>query len=319
MNRCNTPSGVLDRPPSGNRLFDRRLLLQRCLAVSLATLAAHDSAAASLPEMPGAADDPGSPSARNRLAESATAHGLAAWRDLHDINASFGSAWWPTSGWLPPPADGFDGVQLRLLPGAGLAAVQPGLAAPPADGLRLLLLGPLAVHGTASTVNWGPPETLDDRRCDQLLLTVRPGLGPATRSRMALFIDRDVGLLRRLRFTPDVPDVPDAPVQPDAPGAWWRTLSNRSAEVDFFDHITLHGVVWPRRFLSPSRGFWPGGKPQVVMLTGLDVNRGYGAEAISGERWGDEAAVPARALGGAGPDGINPDGARPPAPAARRG
>lgn len=264
----------------------RRFLLATPLAWLAGLSTPNNSRAASLPEVP---DGPGSSSARARLHESAQSHGLAAWPGLRDINASFSAAWSTAAGWLPPTADAAqaDGVQadatqavqLRLLPGAGLAAVRPA-AAQPADALRLLLLGPLALQGHSGAVNWGPPETLDDRRCDQLLLTPSASLGLAAPPRIALFIDRDIGLLRRLR------------VELDGPGRFW----GRVAEVDFFDHRVLYGVTWPTRFAAPTRGLWPLARPQTAVLTGLDVNRGYGAEAISTEPWGPAAAAAARLL-----------------------
>jgi len=300
--------------PGPGTLRRRRRVLGHLLAAPLAWLAAAPGAASAddLPDVPAA---PGSASARTRLHESAMAHGLTAWPRHRDLNASFSSAWSPASGWPPAETDENDAVQLRLLPAAGLLATRHGrqdarplrlrqsarpasaghtdtpaasaqapaqdpLAALDADALRLLLLGPLAVLDGAQAVNWAAPATLDGRRCDQLVLTVAPGLGLAPESRMALFIDRDVGLLRRLRLAPD------------APISGWRGL----AEVDFFDHFSLGGMVWPRRFQSPSRRWWPGGPAQNGRLTGLDLDRGYSAEALAGERWTAEAAAPAHPL-----------------------
>lgn len=272
-------------PQARGRQLLRRQLLRRSLALPLAPLllgSAATSRGASLPDVP---DGPGSSSARDRLAESAAAHGLAAWLGLHDINAGFSQLWLPASGWRPASADAAGSVQLRLLPASGVAALQPA-AAGSAEAMRLLLLGPLAVHGIAGAVNWGPPDTLDDRRCDQLLLAWPGAAGAGAGNRLALFIDRDEGLLRRLRLAPD------------APGSLWGRL----AEVDFFDHFSQHGVVWPRRFQSPSLSPslwpwpWPGARPQAASLTGLDVNRGYGAPAIATEPWAGEAALPARPL-----------------------
>lgn len=256
------------------------------------------------------------------------AHGLAAWRQHRDLNASFSRAWSPASGWstagrggVKPPSQAAvdvasEATDLRLLPVEDLLVVRLGSAgsrrpvlrraagfgraasvdkpaavypaAPPedplsvlsADAMCLLLLGPLALLDRASTVNWGPPDTLDERRCDQLVLTVTPGLGLAPESRMALFIDREAGWLRRLRWAGDGGDTS------------WRGL----AEVDFFDHLSLQGMVWPRRFQSPPRWWLPGAAPQTGRLTGLDLDRGYGAEALTGERWTGAAAAPARPL-----------------------
>ena len=301
--------------PTPSRLPRRRRMLSHLLALPIAGLAAAPGLAwaSGLPEVPAG---PGSSSAIAHLRDSAMAHGWSAWRQCRDINASFSGAWSPASGW--PAAEPGDAVavQLRWLAPADLLAVRQGrdsaslgllrpqaglgpaasaatpmsplqaapaddpLAVLTADALCLLLLGPLAVLDRTTAVNWGPPDTLDGRRCDQLVLTVAPGLGLASESRMALFIDRDVGWLRRLRWAGD------------NPGAGWRGL----AEVDFFDHFSLHGMVWPRRFQSPSRWWLPGARPQTAHLTGLDLDRGYSADALAGERWTGEAAAPAHPL-----------------------
>ena len=305
--------------PEHRTLPQRRRVLGHWLGLAMAGLTgAPDTVlAARLPDVPAG---PGSSSARTRLLESALAHGLAAWRQHHDLNATFSSAWSPASGWLADEAGDAaataKAAHLRLLPAAGLLAVrhgQPGsgpwllrrqaqfghaesadtpgpaaagaLAGDPqaalmADALGLLLLGPVAVFNRATAVNWGPPDTLDGRRCDQLVLTVAPGLGLAPESHMALFVDRDVGWLRRLRWSGE------------APGAGWRGL----AELDFFDHFSLQGMVWPRRFQLPARWWLPGASPQTAWLTGLDLDRGYGTEALAGDHWTGDAAAPARPL-----------------------
>ena len=297
----------------------RRRILRRLLAAPLVGLAAVNgrALAAGWPEVP---DGAGSSSAMARLQDSAAAHGLTAWRGLHDINASFDRVWSPKSGWQAVAAPGTEAVQFRLLPAAGLAAMRPSIrqslqnsqqrtemtgrsagaggaptegdVAPFIDpnqaaadvlttaGLRLLLLGPLAVLDLATAVHWAEPDTLDGRRCDQLLLRLSPGLGLMASSRIALFIDRDVGLLRRLRLVVD-----------DTPGNWWGQV-----EVDFLDHFRLQGMLWPRRFQSPARWRLPGAQAQTAWLTGLDLDRGYGTEALQGNQWSGAAAAPARAL-----------------------
>ena len=297
----------------------RRRALRHLMAWPLACLAPVTGTlrAAGLPDVPAG---PGSSSARAHLRETALAHGLAAWRQHRDLNAGFSNAWSAASGWsvAAPGATGAaaDAVQLRWLPASDLLAIRYGhgddqrwvlrrrtglgqtptpgqalvavQAAPPedpqaalsADALCLMLLGPLAVQDRATAVNWGPPETLDGRRCDQLVLTVAPGLGLASESRLALFIDREQGWLRRLQWAGD------------NPGAGWRGL----AEVDFFDHIVLQGMVWPRRFQSPSRSWLPGARPQTAWLTGLDLDRGYGTESLQDGPWTGAAAAPARPL-----------------------
>lgn len=304
----------------------RRHLLRRALAwpwLPLASLSWLTACASSpWPEVPAG---PGSSSARSRLQESADAHGLAAWRGLADINVSFSGEWRSLVKQLQPVLvdAGFRASsQERLLPGAGLLAQDhrgqaghkqvlrrqgnPGglagaasgevtvwrnnsldtdrdgrdAAALVADGYHLFLAGPMALAGFAGPVNWGPPETLDNRRCDQLLLDRTPGLGFSACDRLALFIDRDLGLLRRLRFSLD----------------GLRSTVGAVAEVDFFEHLSQHGVWWPRRFAERLRLPIPDLPVHDWRLTGLDVNRGYGADAISGAVFSGAAAAPARAL-----------------------
>ena len=274
--------------PSHHPAPHRRHLLRLAGTWPLVALA---GCASPWPEVPAG---PGSSSARNRLHDAANAHGLVAWRGLRDINARFSSVW-PL---LPGAAAG--PLELRLLP--GMARSMPALAttlAPasaPAPGLlvearhliadahRLLLLGPLTVVDQASVVNWGPPETLDGQRCDQLHLDLAPGLGGGAPAKLSLYIDRQRGWLRRLRVSLPSPAGQAGPVP--------------VAEVDFFEHLLLHGVLWPRRFQAPAGGLLRGAAPQPWWLTGLDVNRGYAVDTLAGASFSGAAAAPARNLPG---------------------
>lgn len=279
------------QPPA----LPRRHLLRLGSTWPLAGLAALAGCASPWPEVPAG---PGSSSARNRLHEAAAAHGAAAWRGLADINARFSRAWPALAG---PAATG--PLELRLLAGTArgmAAAAQPAALRAAATGLpahepsrlmqlaqlaqahRLLLLGPLAVVDQAGVVNWGPPETLDGQRCDQLHLALAPGLDGTAPARLSLYIDRERGLLRRLRVS----------LRDGASSA-------SVAEVDFFDHLLLHGVQWPRRFQAPVGGLLANAAPQPWWLAGLDVNRGYGADALAGAAFSGAAAAAARPLPGA--------------------
>ena len=301
------------------RTTHRRQWLGQALAMAWPLAGLGGCASGPWPDVPAGA---GSSSARARLQESADAHGLAAWRGLQDINIGHSSAW-STGALQARPA--WAGAayrahaQERLMPGAGLLAQQhrgaagqqqvlrrqggpdaPGIgdvtvwlngahsadhdvrnaAAVLADASLLLLAGPMALAGFAGPVNWGPPETLHGQRCDQLLLDLVPGLGFAAGDRLALFIDREPGLLRRLRLSLD----------------GLRSTVGAVAEVDFFDHLSQHGVQWPRRFAERQRLPVPDLPVHDWRLTGLDVNRGYGPDAVSGAQFGGAAAAPARPL-----------------------
>lgn len=302
----------------------RRRLLARALGWPLAGLA---GCATPWPEVPAG---PGSSSALVRLQESAAAHGLAAWRQLGDLNLGLRRE--------PNSAVGKDGavdavdavgaaddsLQLRWLPAqrllawhdAGLAQVQQGwrrwaAPAPESPGtdpgdqrlwqagqaisdptrllesarqidlLALLLLGPMALVDARQPVNWAEPATLDGRRCDQLTLDRLPGLGGTGVSRLALFIDRDAALLRRLR----VMSIADQG-QPGAMAATW----------DLPDPIQRQGLHLPRLCirLAPPRAL--GLAPAAWRLVGLDLNRGYALSAVSGAQFSAAAARPATTL-----------------------
>lgn len=258
--------------------LQRRRLLHRLGLLPLSPLLALAGCAAPWPEVPAGA---GSSSARARLREAADAHGLSAWQRLQDVNVGFDTIAWPTASGLA----GAGAAQLRLLPGAGIAALQTaGTASSPvatdmapaalaAAWHRLLLLGPLVLAGFDGAVNWAEPVTLNGQRCDHIHLRLAPGLGGAAGDRLSLFIDRDQAWLRRLQ------------VSISALG------DNALTQVDLARHRLLHGMLWPLQFNTV------GSKPLAWSVTGLDVNRGYPASALQTTPWAGRAAAPASRLG----------------------
>ena len=65
--------------------------------------------------------------------------------------------------------------------------------------------------------------------------------------------------------------------------------------VDTFDHQRRFGVLWPMR--SYEEVVHPIRLPaHDWFVTGLDVNRGYGPEAIEGPQFSGRAAAPASGL-----------------------
>ena len=289
----------------------RRHWLQQAAAWPMAALA---GCAAPWPEVP---PGPGSPSARARLDDSAQAHGLAAFRRLKDVSLGLS----PLARGRPRPDDGPGALQWRCLPARQLVAwhdsslpqpqqgwrqaVAGGLpesgevrlwsagqavidadrlveAARQADLLALLLLGPLLLAGTDRPVNWAEPTTLDGLRCDQLTLDLRPGLGGQGGSRLALFIDRDQGLLRRLRVLSDAEQG-----RPGAQAATW----------DLAQPLAWQGMVWPRRcqrVAPPLPGM--AASADGWLLQGLALDRGLLPADLDGPRFSARAAVPATAL-----------------------
>ena len=176
----------------------------------------------------------------------------------------------------------------------GLESVDPDqrhAAALVADGYSLFLLGPMLLAGAwtadrAPTVERAGREriSLDGRphECDVLLVRLAPGLGLSDADRLALFIDAETRLMRRVRFTLEGLDGTRGAV----------------AEVDTFDHVPFRGVQWPTRFheqlLRPV--------PLPVhdwRLTGLDLDRGLDPAMLDGPAFTGRAAAPAARWGAA--------------------
>lgn len=190
--------------------------------------------------------------------------------------------------WAPAPnsaisASAQDSADLQLWQ-AGQAVSDLALlsaAAQQIDLLRLLLLGPVALVEGQQPVNWAEPATLDGRRCDQLTLDLAPGLGGVGVSRLALFVDRDEGLMRRLR----VMSIAEQG-RPGASAATW----------DLRDPLRLHGMQWPRLCQPSAPGSPAAALPPAWRLIGLDVNRGYRAADLDKAQLNGLATAPAAAL-----------------------
>lgn len=157
------------------------------------------------------------------------------------------------------------------------------------DAYALFLLGPMLLV----TGGWGAPRSValevggaDDIvvggrpfACDVLRGRMAPGLGLAASDRVALFLDREEGLMRRVRFSLD----------------GMESTRGAVAEVDAYDHLARHGVRWPTRFHErllrplqmPVHDWW---------VTGLDVDRGFAAADVEGGAFRGKAAAPAAAL-----------------------
>ncbi len=262
----------------------RRRLLGHALAVPLVPLLALAGCATPWPAVPAG---PGSTSARARLRAAADAHGLAGWQQLRDVNLGFDALPWPTAQGLQPGGP----AQLRLLPASAALALVLDATAPGPSGHadpdtqrlaaalhRLLLLGPVALAAFDGSVQWAEPVTLAGRRCDHLHLPLAPGLGGAASERLSLFIDRDQLRLRRLQVSLSALHA-DALVQ-----------------VDLADHRLLHGVLWPLALQTVAGSGPLAAAPLAWRLTGLDVDRGYPAAALSTRPWSGGAQRPATRL-----------------------
>ena len=256
---------------------------------------------------------------RQRLMDSAMAHGLEAYRQITDINIAYDGQWRPLINRIQPEVvdAGFRGPsQERLLPKAGInaqaytgplgqkqvwwrqgsdtvpgevavwfngqASQQPAqlsAAAVVAECYRLFLLGPLLLADRALPAQLDGTARVDGRLCDVVQVWLRPGLGQVTQDRVALYIDRADSITRRLLFTLE----------------GFAGTRGAVAEVTTFDHQRRHGMLWPMR--SYERVAHPLNLPaHDWFVTGLDVNRGYGPEALQGPRFSGAAAAPAQPL-----------------------
>lgn len=263
----------------------------------------------------------GDVAAATRLRESAQAHGLAAYRTLTDINVSYVGQWRPLVGRIQPEVvdAGFRASsQERLMPATGVCgqtytgplgkkhvawrggrrsagdlgevavwfndvrstdAAAQRAAALVAEGYGLFLLGPLWIVDRGLPMLFASAERVDGRICDVVDVWLSPGLGQVASDRVAVCIDRKDGIVRRLRFTLE----------------GFANTQGAVAEVDTFDHEQRFGVTWPMR--SYERIVHPVSLPAHDWhVTGLDVNRGYAAEALSGPMFTGLAAAPAKPL-----------------------
>jgi hypothetical protein len=261
--------------------------------------------------------------ARRRLRESAEAHGLSAYREIVDINIGYAGQWRPLIGGIQPEVvdEGFRGnSQERLMPRAGLCAQaytgpkgrkqvvwrrgsgvgdDLGSAAVWFNGVRsedaaaqqaaalvaeaygLFLLGPLWLVDRDLPTRLAGTERVDGRLCDVVEMWLTPGLGRVASDRVALCIDRADGLMRRVRFTLE----------------GFAGTQGAVAEVDTFEHERRFGVTWPMR--SYERVRHPIALPAHDWhVTGLDVNRGYAAQALLGAEFTGSAARDAGSISG---------------------
>jgi hypothetical protein len=261
---------------------------------------------------------PGGADAESRLRDSAHAHGLDAYRKLHDINVGYSGEWRSFVNRIQPEVvdAGFRGSsQERLMPGAGIVAQaytgplgrkhvvwrrgsrapdRPGevsvwfngersneesaqnAAALVAEGYGMFLLGPLWLVDRGLAMQTGGTERVDGRICDVIDVWLSPGLGRVATDRVALCIDRTDGFVRRMRFTLE----------------GFVNTRGAVAEVDTFEHERRFGVVWPMR--SFERIVHPLSLPaHDWRITGLDVDRGYEAEDVTGSSFRGAAAEPA--------------------------
>jgi hypothetical protein len=148
-----------------------------------------------------------------------------------------------------------------------------------AEAYGLFLLGPLWLAGRGLPAQLAGTERVHGRLCDVVNVWLRPGLGQVAQDRVAVCIDRDDGVTRRVRFTLE----------------GFAGTRGAVAETDTFEHRRLFGVLWPMR--SYEEVVHPLRLPaHDWFITGLDVNRGYGVDALRVPGFSGAAAAPAAQL-----------------------
>lgn len=258
--------------------------------------------------------------ARRRLRESAEAHGLAAYRQIVDINVSYTGEWRPLVGRVQPEIvdAGYRGSsQERMMPVAGIVAqAHTG----PAGQKQVWRQRAASAQGKGDVAVWldGARSADTARRqaaalvadCYAVFLLGPLGLvdraGPAALAGTERVNGRlcdvvEVGLVPGLGLSPrdrlalciDRGDGLMRRVRVTLEG--FPGTQGAVAEVDTFDHARRDGVVWPMRFYE--RVVHPLPLPaHDWRVTGLDVNRGYTPDLLDGPRFTGSAAAPAKAL-----------------------
>ncbi len=247
------------------------------------------------------------------LEASAAAHGWDNYRKLKDINVSYDGQWFSLVKRLQPVLvdDQFRGSseermiranrfigQTHQGPG-GLKQVSRSIsnvdiwyngksdndtdkraaAALVTEGYRLFLLGPMYLLEREAIVELAGTETINGIDCDRLLARLRPGLGFSREDTVLMWIGKSDRIARRVWFSLE----------------GMASTQGAIAEVEMFDFMALSGVNWPTRFFERIH------RPVKLdvhrwRLTGLDVDRGYSQEDISGVAFTGSAARPATTL-----------------------
>jgi len=308
-------------------LISRRRLLGAAALAPLAASPLLGGCASVAPLAPVAATEATAPEAAALLAESAAAHGLAAWRRVRDLSVSYRGEWRPLIDRLQPElvdARFRQASEERLLPAEGLVAQShtgPGghkqvvrqLGRGPGDAGRVTV----AYNGVATT----------DEAVQQAAALVADGyrlflLGPLalvdTAHTLRLAGLEQVGehacerLMVRLAPGLGLSPVDQLVLCIDRRTRLMRRVrftldglaSTRGAvaEVDTFDFQNIQGIEWPTRFHERLRKPIPRLPVHDWRLTGLDLNRGLKAADLGGAQFSGAARSPARTLPGAPAD-----------------
>ncbi len=247
------------------------------------------------------------------LEASARAHGWESYRRLNDINLRHEGTWYRVAARVQPiliDADYRVSAEERILVGQRTSAKSYSGGKGPKyafrdpndvmlwyegklesnkekrdasslvlDGYRLFLLGPLFLKEQGAVVERAGSGKVDGRACDWLLARLRPGFGFSPEDRVQACVDRQTQRFLRIRLSIE------------------GLESTRGAvvEVDYFDYIERNGVQFPTRWFERVKRPIPIDVREWRM-TGLDLNRGYGREALTGSKLSGAAARPAAPL-----------------------
>ncbi|MBC7939182.1 MAG: hypothetical protein H7Z19_05360 [Chitinophagaceae bacterium] len=242
----------------------------------------------------------GDADADSRLRDSAQAHGLDAYRSLHDINVSYSGEWRPLVNRIQPEVvdAGFRGSsQERLMPGAGIVA--QAYTGPMGRKHVVWRRSGRVPAEMGSAAVWFNGVRSSNAAAQSAAALVAEGYGLFLLGPLWL-VDR--GLRAQMSGTERVDgrlcDVIDVWLSPglgrvatdrvalciDRGDSLMRRVrftlegfvntKGAVAEVDTFEHERRFGVVWPMR--SYERIVHPISLPaHDWRITGLDVNRGY--------------------------------------------
>lgn len=270
-----------------------------------------------------------SAAAAQRLADSANAHGLAAYRQITDINVSYGGQWRPLINRVQPEVvdEGFRGPsQERLMPAAGVVAqAYAGVKGKKQVFWQRGKTVAAAGRAQGQSAVWfnGQPSQRDSELAAAALVAECYGLfllGPlwlTSRQAADLAVPAEVAGTERVHGR--LCDVVNVWLRPGFGHSASDRLSllidrddhvtrrlrftlegypgtrGAVAEVDTFEHARRFGLLLPMR--SYEEVVHPLRLPaHDWFMTGLDVNRGYAVDALRGPQFGGAAAAAAKPI-----------------------
>ena len=259
---------------------------------------------------------PAGPTAQEILARSIAASGGDPYASLQDIAVRYDGTWGPVVEFLQPALTDSDyrgsseeryllepdvmaqvhrgpGGEKRVWHDPGTIRVFYGgvpsaddevlaTSALVADAYGLFLVGPAWLERRGRDWQRLPDVDEEGRSYYRLLGTLRPGVGLSEEDQVVAWVDTQTGLLHRVHFTLE----------------GYEGTRGAHVDVTFFDYRSLHGRLWPTRFIE--RVIAPvSAHAHLWTMEGLDVNRGLTAEDLgtgADPRWSPAAARPAGEL-----------------------